>query len=282
MSPPEIEIPCVLWGKGVEAGAVVEEPRSIVDIAATMTHYLGIEAPVDCVGSPLTLEPEVERPLVCVIPAYNEAENIGPLLTRLEETCPGFCRAVVVDDGSSDETGEIARKHGAVVVRHERNLGLGAALRTGLREARRLNARAAVYLDADNEYDPAEATDLLRPIEAGEADYVLGRRCGSHDMKLTRRFANRFFSALLSLACGRWIRDGQTGFRAFSPQAIAVAELVHDYNYAQVLTMDLLRKGMRLKEVPVTYRTRRHGRSFISLRYLWRVPLGMAREMLAD
>jgi hypothetical protein len=61
-----------------------------------------------------------------------------------------------------------------------------------------------------------------------------------------------------------------------------VAEIVHDYNYAQVLTMDLLRKGMRMTEVPVSYQRRRSGRSFVRLDYLWRVPVGMAREMLAD
>jgi hypothetical protein len=82
--------------------------------------------------------------------------------------------------------------------------------------------------------------------------------------------------------CGRWVSDGQTGYRAFSARAIAVAEIVHDYNYAQVLTMDLLKKGMRMTEVPVSYRVRQRGRSFISLQYLWRVPAGMVREMFAD
>ncbi len=99
-------------------------------------------------------------------------------------------------------------------------------------------------------------------------------------MTTSRRFANRGFSVLLSVLCGRWISDGQTGFRAFSRRALDVAEIVHDYNYAQVLTLDLLHKGMRMTEVPVRYQRRRHGHSFISMRYLWRVPAGIAREML--
>jgi hypothetical protein len=82
--------------------------------------------------------------------------------------------------------------------------------------------------------------------------------------------------------CGRYISDGQTGFRAFSRRALDVAEIIHDYNYAQVLTLDLLRKGMRLAEAPVSYRRRRQGTSFISAQYLWRVPAGMAREVLSD
>jgi glycosyltransferase involved in cell wall biosynthesis len=189
-----------------------------------------------------------------------------------------------VDDGSTDATATVARAFGAHVVQHETNRGLGAALRTGLLEARKLNARATVYLDADLEYDPAEAHRLLDPIERGEADYVLGSRFKgqSEGMRLNRRVANRGFSLLLSFLCGRWISDGQTGYRAFSARAIAVAEIVHDYNYAQVLTLDLLKKGMRMTEVPVSYRVRQRGRSFVSLQYLWRVPAGMVREMFAD
>jgi hypothetical protein len=286
MSPTEIYIPCVLWGAGVERGVVSDEARFITDIAPTITRYLGVEPPADNVGTPLMPDatPAAERPVVYIIPAHNEAENLPTVLGRIAATAPNPFRVVVVDDGSSDETAAIAREHGADVVTHETNRGLGAALRTGLREARALNAHAAVYLDADSEYDAAEAQRLLDPIERDEADYVLGSRFRArHEgMTVARRIANAGFSVLLSLLCGRWISDGQTGYRAFSARAIAVAEIVHDYNYAQVLTMDLLRKGMRMSEVPVSYQKRRRGRSFVSLQYLWRVPVGMAREMLAD
>ena len=140
--------------------------------------------------------------------------------------------------------------------------------------------RAAVYLDADLEYDPAEIPALLAPIEAGEADYVLGSRfLGRREGHARWRSAgNRVFTLALSFAAGRRISDGQTGFRAFSARALNVAEIVHDYNYAQVLTLDLLHKGMRLAEVPISYRSR----SFINGHYLWRVPLGMARELLGS
>jgi uncharacterized membrane protein YbhN (UPF0104 family) len=297
MSPTEIHVPCILWGAGVPEGVVAPEARFVTDIAPTVTSFLGVDVPTQSVGTPLLpLAPDDEyRPAVFVIPARNEAQNLPELLGRLQATAPPRTEVVVVDDGSTDQTAAIAQAHAARVVRHETNRGLGAALRTGLLEARRLNARAAVYLDADLEYDPAEAYRLLGPIERGEADYVLGSRflrpedpvlrvstSGTPRMRLSRRIANRCFSVLLSVLCGRWVSDGQTGYRAFSERAIAVAEIVHDYNYAQVLTLDLLRKGMRMKEVPVTYRPRRHGKSFISLQYLWRVPLGMAREMLAD
>ena len=85
--------------------------------------------------------------------------------------------------------------------------------------------------------------------------------------------------SVITLAARR-ISDGQTGFRAFGPDALAVAEIVHDYNYAQVLTLDLLSKGLRLAEVPITYRRRTEGRSFVRIDYLWRVPVGIARELI--
>ncbi len=170
---------------------------------------------------------------------------------------------------------------------HARTRGLGAALRTGLAAARDLRPRAVVYLDADGEYDPADTPALLAPIEAGTADYVSGsrflgaRRGRPQGMRRGRRIGNRLFSALLSVLAGRRVSDGQSGMRAFGPRALAVAEIVHDYNYAQVLTLDLLHKGMRMVEVPIAYRYRADGRSFVGGEYLWRVPLGIAREMWA-
>ncbi len=139
-----------------------------------------------------------------------------------------------------------------------------------------------MYIDADGEYPPEQIPDLLAPIEAGESDYVLrSRYLGARERQpLVRSIANRLFTWMLCLASGRRVTDGQTGFRAFSRRALECAEIIHDYNYAQVLTLDLLKKGMRLREVPINYRFRTRGRSFISARYLWRVPTGMLREML--
>ena len=189
MSPPEITIPCIAWGKGVDRGVVVQEPRFITDIAPTITAFLGVDVPTQSVGTPLLpLAPDDEgRPTVFVIPARNEEHNLQELLSRLNATAPANAVAVVVDDGSTDATAEVARGLGALVVQHECNRGLGAALRTGLLEARRLNARAAVYLDADMEYDPAEARKLLEPIERGEADYVLGSRFRKSPLSLRVR-----------------------------------------------------------------------------------------------
>lgn len=284
MSPSEARIPCILWGAGVAACEVVESPTSIMDVAPTITGLLGLPAPAASVGRDLRAPSPVaaDGPVVFIVPACNEEENLPSVLDAIARSGVQGRRVVVVDDGSTDRTASVAEAAGATVVAHGHRRGLGAAVRTGLEAARGLDARAVVYLDADGEYDAREAPALLAPIEAGEADYVLGSRFQGRPegMTASRRLANYAFSGLLSLLCCRRISDGQTGFRAFSSSALAVAEVVHDYNYAQVLTLDLQRKGMRMCEVPISYRRRRSGRSFVSAEYLWRVPLGMAREMV--
>ena len=286
MSPSERYVPCILWGKGVERTGEITEPRSVMDVAPTIAYFLGAQPPAESVGQVMGIaeDPTQTKPLAVIVPAYNEAENLPDTLGEMpRQQVPGL-HVIVIDDGSTDGSADVARRSGAdTVVVHDRNLGLGAALRTGLATARQMDARSAVYIDADGEYRPAQIPDLLAPIEAGDADYVLGSRyMGSRKgQKPTRLIGNVMFTALLCVASGRVITDGQTGFRAFSRSALECAEIIHDYNYAQVLTLDLLKKGMRLREVPITYQYRTKGRSFISPQYLWRVPIAMVKEMLS-
>ena len=286
MGPTERYVPLIMWGEGVELQGEVDQPKSVMDVTATIAYYLGVEPPAQSVGQVLGRpdRDEASRPVAVIVPAYNEAENLPGTLGRIPRRERPDLKVIVVDDGSSDDTAEVAHRHGAdVVVSHQHNRGLGAALRTGLATANELDARAAVYVDADGEYPPEQIPDLLAPIESGEADYVLGSRYLEHKprQQAFRRIGNMAFTALLSVAAGRRITDGQTGFRAFSRRALECAEIIHDYNYAQVLTLDLLKKGMRMREVPVSYQQRTRGESFIGPKYLWRVPTGMLREMLS-
>jgi len=223
------------------------------------------------------------NPIAVVIPAKDEEATIGELLDRISRVrVPGHeLRPIVVDDGSTDGTAGIARGRGALVVSHPANRGLGAAVRTGLRAAVETGAPAVAYLDADLEYYPEDIPRLLEPVLAGRADYVLGSRFlgGVKGMSLHRRLGNYTFTTLLTLLTRRRVTDGQTGMRAFSHEAALKAEIIHDYNYAQVLTLDLLRKGMRMEEVPIRYRVREHGESFIRWSYPAKVLPAIWREL---
>ncbi|MGH3978345.1 MAG: glycosyltransferase, partial [Pseudonocardiaceae bacterium] len=233
---------------------------------------------------PAVRDAPANAPVVVFLPAHDEQDTVGAVVAALPDRVGGRpVRVIVVDDGSTDGTAAAAAGAGALVVSQRRNLGLGAAVRRGLAEAVALGPAAVVYLDADGEYSSSDVGAVAAPVLGGVADYVVGSRfAGAIDRMLPhRRFGNRVLTAWVRwLARRRDITDGQSGFRAFSPAAAADAEVVHDYNYAQVLTLDLLGKGYSYAEVPIHYSFRTSGTSFVRLgRYLRRVLPAVHREL---
>lgn len=219
--------------------------------------------------------PTQGAPVVLFLPARDEAATVAEVLARVPRTISAAgrshpVRALVVDDGSTDGTGDVARAHGAEVVR-TRGLGLGAAVGIGLAWGASVGAAVVAFCDADLEYDPAELAALVVPVLIGDADYVVGSRFlgGARRMKPHRELGNRLLTALTAATTvGRRsvpLTDGQSGYRALSHGAAAGAVMAHDYNYAQVLTLDLLGQGFRYAEVPITYAHRQVGRSFVRL-----------------
>ena len=207
-----------------------------------------------------------------IIPAYNEEQSIAEVIKRAKNIKINNnveIVTLVINDGSRDDTERLAREAGTdIIVSHRINRGLGAAIRTGIRTSIEGGADLAVMLDADCEYAPEEIPSLIEPLLRDEADYVLGSRfMGSiRAMKTIRRLGNLFLTCILMLFTGKKITDGQTGLRAFKRRALENSEIIHDYNYAQVLTIDLLRKGFRMKEVPISYSFRKVGKSFVKFR----------------
>jgi len=221
-------------------------------------------------------------PVVLFLPAHDEEATVASVVGRVPELVLGRrVECLVVDDGSSDRTAELAAGAGAVVLGSGANRGLGAAVRTGLAAAVRRGAAAVAFCDADGEYDPRELDRLVAPILEGRADYVVGSRFAGEIRRMPphRRAGNRLLTRLLGWMARAPISDGQSGYRALSWTA-ADAEVVHDYNYAQVLTLDLLAKGYRYLEVPIGYRWRTVGRSFVRpAAYLRRVAPAVWREL---
>ena len=289
----ERPVPFVVWGEGAVPGAISEEPRSVLEVAATVSRLLGLPAPQAARGRPLVpiedapvgLPGSSDRRCLAIVVARDEEDAIGSVLAGLPRTACGLAVDVLlVDDGSRDATARIAREHGARVRSHPVSLGLGAALRTGLDAARDEGYAAAVYIDGDGEYDPADFDVVLEPVARGRADYVLGSRfLGSRDgMSWHRALANRGSSALLGYLTHTVTSDAQTGYRAFSARALAVARITHDYNYAQVLTLSLWGHQIESVEVPIRYRRRTSGRSFVRYpEYLARVAPAVWREWRA-
>jgi uncharacterized membrane protein YbhN (UPF0104 family) len=227
--------------------------------------------------------PPEDSPILFFLPARNEEANVAGVVARMPDQVQGHpVECVVINDGSTDRTALVARCAGARVVDLTERHGLGAGVRRGLAEGAARGAAAVVFCDADGEYDPAELDRLVAPILAGEADYVAGSRfsSGSRKMKPHRNLGNRLLSLVLSVVARRRISDGQSGYRALSHRAAAAAELIHDYNYAQVLTLDLLGKGFRYTEVPINYRFRTEGKTFVRLLpYLKAVIPAVLREI---
>lgn len=182
-----------------------------------------------------------------VIPAYNEERNIGRVIDSLR--AEGWRNLLVVDDGSSDRTAEIARRKGAEVLVHQKNLGLGAALRSGFRRALELGADAVVTFDADGQHD---AKDVRKLVEAlGEADAVIGVR-KSLGIPLHKKFGNFALNVLTFMLTGIYT-DSQSGSRALSRRALQ--KLVIKGNRYEVSSEIILRvsqMGLKWKEVPVT------------------------------
>ncbi len=222
-------------------------------------------------------------PVVLFMPAFNEAAAVADCVNRTPKEVLGHpVEVLVIDDGSSDATVAEARRAGAEVVVLDRNRGLGAAVRVGLCEGVIRRGAAVVFCDADGEYGPEELADVVRPILDGEADYVIGSRfLGRIDhMRAHRRLGNLVLTRVLSIVARRRITDGQSGYRALSLEAAEAAEIIHDFNYAQVLTLDLLAKGFRYTEVPISYHFRTTGESFVRLGpYLNRVVPAVYREL---
>ena len=156
-------------------------------------------------------------PVVVVIPALDEDASIGGVLARIPPRACGLAvDTIVVDDGSRDRTGEIAREHGAYVARRGRNSGQGAAFRVGYRLAWEHGARYVVTLDADGQWDPDDIPGVLQPVVDGEADLVLGSRVLGHaETRDAMRHAGvRVFALLVRLLTGVGVTDTSSGLRA--------------------------------------------------------------------
>lgn len=216
--------------------------------------------------------------LVVVVPAFNEAERIAQTVAALKESLKKIenasCSIFVVDDGCIDETRSIAQAAGADrVLSHKANRGLGAAVRTGLTAARNAGADVCVKFDADLQHDPDDIVALIQPIAEDSADIVYGNRFAriEYKMPLVRSIGNRVFRQLMRWLTGWPLKDSQPGIFAVARSYLEIFSLPGDYNYTQQILLDAYLKGLRFEHVDVAFRPRTTGKSFISLKYPFKV-----------
>jgi hypothetical protein len=199
-----------------------------------------------------------------VIPAYNEADNIGHVLDLMPgEVCGVPIETLVIDDGSRDGTADVAAGHGALVARHVTNRGGGAALRTGYRLMVESGAEIVVTLDADGQHLPSEMDRLVQPILDGEVEMahgsrVLGRADRNH---FARELGIVFFNRLVSLITRTHVTDCSNGYRAVRTAVLPQLVLRQEQFHTSEFMIEAIKRGIPAKEVPVTVEQRLHGHS---------------------
>jgi len=196
-----------------------------------------------------------------IIPVFNEAQNLGQLLDRLKSVRLSAAEVIVVDDGSTDASAEIAEKSGARVVRHPYNIGNGAAIKNGIRAAR---GRLLVLMDGDGQHQPEDIPKLLSGMN--RYHMVVGARAKGSSLRFHRYAANMIYNAFASYVTRFKVQDLTSGFRVLSRKdALKFIDLLpNTFSYPSTLTLAFLRSGLPVQYVPIQtlYRS---GQSKISL-----------------
>jgi hypothetical protein len=240
--------------------ALILRANSNVDANAASVRLL-IQALTVNAFDPAQAEHLPPGGLVVVMPAHNEADNIGAVLASMPRTVEGLPVAtLVVDDASEDITSEIATKEGALVARTPIRRGQGMALRVGYEIGLRMGGSVIASLDADGQHDPDELSKVVRPILDGHADMVVGsRRLGEFEKESHLRHLGMYLlSGVVSLLHGERITDVSSGYRATSAELLRRLDLEQD-QYSSEILVEALRHDARIKEVPITVRARASG-----------------------
>ncbi|HEY8604757.1 glycosyltransferase family 2 protein [Tsuneonella suprasediminis] len=194
--------------------------------------------------------------LIIQIPAYNEADHLPETIACLPRTIPGIdtVEYLVIDDGSSDGTSDVARKLGVHhIVRHRRNRGLAAAFRSGIEAALAAGADIVVNTDADNQYEGADIPALVQPILDGRADVVIGDRGVGNNAHFgpVKRLLQRLGSATVRRLSRVEVDDAVSGFRAMSREAAGRIYVTTEFSYTTEMLIQAGRKRMAVTSVPV-------------------------------
>lgn len=229
-----------------------------------------------------------DKRVLIIVPAYNESRAIGKLIEEIRAVHPDFT-ALVVDDGSRDNTAEEAIKAGAHVIRLPYNLGIGGAVQTGYKFAEREGYDATVQIDGDAQHDPRYLNAILEPVLSGRLDLCIGSRFLTGDTgfksTFTRRIGIRFFSLLLKTLTGVPLTDPTSGFRATGKRLIPCYASYYPVDFPEPEAIQMAKRlGAKIGEVPVSMRKRLGGISSIrfakTMYYMIKVTLAILIDTL--
>lgn len=223
-----------------------------------------------------------------IIPAYNEAANIEKVINNIVQNYPQY-DYVIINDGSTDKTEKVCVNAGYQVLNLPINMGIGGAVQTGYRYAKKNNYDAAVQIDGDGQHDVAFLEDMLKLLETGEADVVIGSRFVQKEgfqSSQIRRVGIRFLSILARILTGVQIRDITSGYRVVNRRFIEIYANDYPADYPEPEAMIIAAvHGGRIKEYPVIMRERENGTSSITFKksvyYMIKVTLAMLVRRLS-
>ena len=204
--------------------------------------------------------------IIIGIPAFNEEKNIGPIVAKLKKK---YDQVIVCDDGSSDMTETIALSLGAHVVKHDKNLGYGSAIKTIFNESRKLECDVLVTFDADGQHQISEIDSVLQPIFENKADIVIGSRFlgETKDLPRYRKIGIKTITGLTNVMTGSKITDSQSGFRAYTKKVLKeISPTESGMGISTEILIKASKKDMRIVEVPITisYEDNKHSQEPIS------------------
>ena len=204
--------------------------------------------------------------IIIGIPAFNEEKNIGPIVAKLKKK---YDQVIVCDDGSSDMTETIASSLGACVVKHDKNLGYGSAIKTIFNEAGKIEGDVLVTFDADGQHQISEIDSVLQPIFENKADIVIGSRFlgETKDLPRYRKIGIKTITGLTNVMTGSKITDSQSGFRAYAKNVLKeISPTESGMGISTEILIKASKKEMRIVEVPITisYENNTHSQEPIS------------------
>jgi len=228
-----------------------------------------------------------DRKALIIIPAYNEADSIGEVISSIRAAVDD-ADIVVINDGSTDNTAEVVRELNTAVISHPCNMGIGATMQTGYRYAASRKYQIAIQVDADGQHPPDQINRIIQPLIEGTSDVAIGSRFigkSTYTPSVARKIGILIFARVISLIVGKRFTDTTSGFRAANREVINFYAAYYPEDYPEVEALILLHKaGFTITELPVTMKVRTGGTSSITsgraVYYMIKVLLAISIDLI--